>query len=299
MGRLKALVPITISLLIAIAGSYFLYQWVDKQRAPAEVITFQETSAVPVTVAAMDLTLGTKITSDMIKRAPYLKESLPTGHFINLEDIKGRVLITSLKINDPITESKLAPESVKIGGVSAIISPGMRAIAVKGDKVMGISGFINPGNYVDVIVTVEDPDSKKVKSKIVLENLPVLATGTQVQTNEKGEPMPVDVYTMEVTPQQAEKLALAGAEGRLNFALRGATDYDEVYTKGATVPQILAYPDYSGRPMVASLNKQNLEKMEKNPVTKIYRKQKKWAPRKSMTVEIIKGITLTKKNFTP
>ena len=145
-----------------------------------------------------------------------------------------------LKANDPITEHKLAPTSIETGGVAAVLKPGKRAIAVKGDKVIGIAGFINPGNSVDVLVTVKNPDTEQEKTKIVLENIRVLATGTQIQENDKGEPAPVDVYTLEVGSEEAEKLALAATEGQIQLALRSVTDTEEVYTEGITIPQLLA-----------------------------------------------------------
>jgi pilus assembly protein CpaB len=132
----------------------------------------------------------------------------------------------------------LAPASIDTGGVSAIVTPGKRALAVKGDKVIGISGFINPGNRVDVLVTMTE--KKREVTKIVLENVPVLATGTQMTVNDKGEPAPVDVYTLEVTPVEGEKLTLAATKGRLQFALRNITDTETVLTRGATVSKTLA-----------------------------------------------------------
>lgn len=292
----KTFVPIFISLIIAFAGSFFIYQWMAKQKTPVEVVKVVEKDAVPVAVSALNLPMGTKIRPDMIKTTPYLKESLPSGYFASPLDLKDRVILTPLKVNEPITEDKLAPISVKAGGVSAILKPGTRAISVKGNKVLGISGLINPGNRVDVIITVTDPAIKKVKSKIVLENLLVLATGTQIQRNEKGEPMPVDVYTVEVTPEQAERLALAASQGRLNFALRNATDSEDIMTRGITIPQLLASSRYYEVSAVEP-EKVRPKNPKKEATTKI-RKKRKWVPRKSITVEIIKGTKIKKKKFT-
>jgi pilus assembly protein CpaB len=120
------------------------------------------------------------------------------------------------------------------------VTPGKRAISVKGDKVLGISGFIKPGNRVDVLVTVTHGKIKGEITKIVLENVHVLATGKEIQENEKGEPSPVDVYTVEVTPEEGEKLTLAASKGKLQFALRNVTDTEIVLTKGATINKTLA-----------------------------------------------------------
>jgi pilus assembly protein CpaB len=299
MGKWKALVPIAISLIIAIAGSVFLYKWIERQRGPKEIVQVEKVDAAPVAVSAGNLPWGTKLKPEMIKMAPYLKESLPVGYFSSTADVKDRVLVAPIKLNEPITEAKLAPISVKTGGVSAVLKPGMRAIAVKGDKVIGISGFINPGNRVDVIVTVEEPQTKEIKSKIFLENTAVLATGTQIEKNEKGEPMPVDVYTLEVTPEQAEKVALAASEGRLQFALRGVTDSQDLRTDGVTVPELLAYQRWSGRQAIVPKSSLDANKKvsRKHVSRNSAKKKKRWVPRGSVTVEIIKGTKIKKKKF--
>ena len=299
MGKLKALVPIAISLVIAVTGTVFLYKWIERQRGPREIVQVEKVDAAPIAVAAGNLQWGTKLKPEMIKMAPYLEESLPVGYFSRSTDLKDRVIVAPLKLNEPITEAKLAPTSVKTGGVSAVLKPGMRAIAVKGDKVIGISGFINPGNRVDVIVTVKEPETKKIKSKIFLENTTVLATGTQIEKNEKGEPMPVDVYTLEVTPEQAEKVALAASEGRLQFALRGVIDSEDPLTKGVTIPELLAYQRWADQQKIANQNTESSNKEVSNNrfKNKSFRK-KRWIPRGSVTVEIIKGTKIEKKKFT-
>jgi pilus assembly protein CpaB len=300
MGKLRALIPIAISLIIAISGTVFLYKWIERQREPKEIVKVEKMEAAPIVVSAGNLPWGTKLKPEMIKTAPYLKESIPVGYFSSTADLKDRVLVTPLKLNEPVTEAKLAPTSVKTGGVSAVIKPGMRAIAVKGDKIIGISGFINPGNRVDVIVTVEEPKTKKIKSKIFLENMAVLATGTQIEKNEKGEPMPVDVYTLEVSPEQAEKVALAASEGRLQFALRGVTDSEDLLTKGVTIPELFAYQRWSEQQKMTTKNTvdSNKNASPKRVVRKTSKKKKRWVPRGSVTVEIIKGTKIKKKKFT-
>jgi pilus assembly protein CpaB len=239
MKKWKIMLPIVFALLIASTASVFLYKWMQAHTAPKEVVKV-ESEAVPVAVATAALSWGTKLQSEMMRSTPYLKESLPEGYCSSLDTLKGRVLIAPVKRNEPILESKLAPTTVASGGVSAIVTPGKRALAVKGDKVIGISGFILPGNRIDVIVTLRNEKNKKDMTKIVLERILVLATGTQIEENDKGEPAPVDVYTLEVTPEEGEKLALAATRGKLRFALRNVTDDEIVLTKGATVQGTLS-----------------------------------------------------------
>jgi pilus assembly protein CpaB len=288
MGNLRAVIPIAVSLLIAVAGTWLIYQWIQRQRAPAEVVQVQQTPAVPVAVAAVDIPWGTQLKPEMIKTAPYLNESLPSGYFSKADALKDRVSILPLKANDPITEHKLAPISVQTGGVAAVLPLGKRAVAVKGDKIIGLSGLVNPGNRVDVLVTVVDPRNKEEKTKLVLENIPVLATGTQIQKNEKGEPSPVDVYTLEVNPEESEKLSLAGTEGKIQLALRSFTDSASVMTEGIDVPKLLT-----------SLTKPEPPPRVQPPPEPAQKPVQKWAPRPNVSVEVIKGAELSQKTFTP
>lgn len=282
MGRWKAFIPIALALIIATGGSVFLYSWLQGKSTPTDVVKMEggQVEAVTVVVAATDLNWGTKLKKQMLKTVPYMKESLPEGHFSDPAKLEGRVVVTHLKMQEPVLEYRLAPEDVTTGGVSAVIKSGMRAVAVKGDKVIGISGFIQPGNRVDVLVTLKDPRNKEETTKLVLSNVQILAAGTEVEENEEGKPNPVDVYTLEVDPEQAEKLSLAATKGKLQFALRNMMDTETVLTKGATIPQTLA--SLRGDP----------------PKPKSSTSVKKWVPRsRSMTVETIKGDKVGKQKF--
>ncbi|MBI5589805.1 MAG: Flp pilus assembly protein CpaB [Deltaproteobacteria bacterium] len=291
MGNMKPIIPFLVSIVIAVTGTWVIYQWVQKQRAPKEVVQVQQTEAIPVVVASTDIPWGTKLQPEMIKMLPFLKESLPTGHFCNSNDLKDRVLVESLKANDPVTEHKLAPVSVQTGGIACILPSGKRAVSVKGDKVIGVAGLVNPGNRVDVLVTVDgSKDSgKESKTKLVLEKIHVLATGTQVQKNEKGEPAPVDVYTLEVTPEESEKLALAATEGKIQLSLRSITDMESVYTEGMDIPKLLAS---------LSLTKYRPEPPKNKPAEPGTAPVKKWIPKPSASIEVIKGIEVSRINFT-
>jgi len=295
MGKWKAFIPIVLALVIAAGGSLFLYRWLQIKTQPKETVKV-ESQAVPVAVAAVNIPWGTKLKRDMIKTVPYLTESLPTGYSSDRGKLEGRVAIAALKQNEAITEAKLAPTSVEFGGVSAIVKPGRRAVAVKGDKVIGLSGFILPGNSVDVLVTLTDPRTKSEVTKTVLEKIPVLATGTEIQENDKGDPAPVDVYTLEVTPEQAEKLALAATQGKIQFALRNVTDAEPVLTRGATIPQTLSSlraPEPSPAPKAVKKKTRVRRKTTSVRKTTTPPKPKK----RFFTIEIIKGDKLSKQEF--
>ncbi|MEN6439545.1 MAG: Flp pilus assembly protein CpaB, partial [Syntrophobacter sp.] len=239
MGRFKTITPIFLAVILALLATVVIYRWVQtKAAAPASPVAKE--SSVPIALASSDLPWGTKLTAGCVKSVPFPKDALPPGHFTDLSVLEGRVLVSPVKQNETILECKLAPTDISTGGVCAIVTPGKRAIAVAGDKVIGLAGFIQPGNRVDVLCTLKSSQNEQESiTKVVLEDIPVLATGTQIQNNADGKPAPVDVFTLEVGPEEAEKLSLTATHGKLHFALRNVLDKDVVYTMGTTIPAAL------------------------------------------------------------
>jgi pilus assembly protein CpaB len=132
-----------------------------------------------------------------------------------------------------VLESRLAPVGTK-GGLSAVIDKGDRAITVRVNDVVGVAGFALPGNYVDVIVNTQEPGSGQQSiSKIVLEKILVLAVAQQVSRDDT-QPKVVNAVTLQVSPDQAEKLDLARSVGTLSLVLRNQVDEDKLKTAGAT-----------------------------------------------------------------
>ncbi len=242
MNGNRQIIQIGVALLLAVAAGFLALRWmhsVAPQDAPqAEA----PRPTVPVVVAARILTPGTKLSGTMLKVVPYLKESVPDQAFAELAELDGRILIAPLGAGEPVTSAKLASDAIAAGGVSALVNPGRRAMSVKGNKVMGLSGFVKPGNRVDVLVTLDTDGRQNDRpiAKTVLENVPVLATGEKLEADEDGKVAPVDVYTLEVTPEEGERLALAATKGTLNFALRGALDNAAILTDGVDIPRALA-----------------------------------------------------------
>jgi len=254
MNKWSGFLPITVALIIALGGSVFTYSWIKKQVSLKPLPT-GKADAVSIAVASHDLSWGTQLKKEDIQMVPFLKDSITQDYFSDVSKLEGRVAIAQLKQGEPILEPRLAPTSITSGGISAVVKPGKRALAVKGDKVIGISGFIKPGNRVDVLVTLTDPRDDEEINKLVLQDILVLATGTEVARDGKGtkDTAPVDVYTLEVTPEEGEKLALAATEGKLQFALRNATDGETVYTKGASIPDALSSYSVS-KPIAAKVS---------------------------------------------
>src|SRR5688572_23910638 len=164
-----------------------------------------------VAVAKVAIPIGSKIVAEQIMVVQFPKESTPDGAYDSPEKLAGRVAVVNIAAREPITESRLAAEGTA-AGLAAIIPEGYRAMTVKVDDAAGISGFIQPGTLVDVVVTI-DPEGiarQDPISKIVLQNIKVLASGQNIDKPEnEREATSVKAVTLQVTPEQAEKLALA------------------------------------------------------------------------------------------
>jgi pilus assembly protein CpaB len=237
MAHYRSFVPLGVATVIGLIVSALMYGYLQKSSKMNHTVA--ETH--PVAVAASDLPWGTKLTGDMMKQVDFLKGSLPEGSFSDSASLVGRVLIYPVKAREPILESRLAPGNVTTSGVAAVIGPQKRAVAVKVDKVIGVSGFIHPGSRVDVLITMGTGRTSRPITKIVLENLLVLAVGPDTKEKKSLEERgsPIDVITLEVTPQEAEKLGMAAVEGRIQLALRNYNDTENVTTPGVTIASLL------------------------------------------------------------
>jgi len=178
----------------------------------------------------------------MLQVVNYPAGALPDGYYMKIEDLNEAVLLLDMKRNEPILRSKLASGKDVGVGVAAVTDPMKRAMSVKVDEVIGVSGFIKPGDHVDVMVTIEaSRRSQSQIAKLILENVKVLAAGLQYEKNgTEKDPKPVQVMTLEVDIEEAEKLALASTQGKLRLALRNPLNVEKVLTRGASVGSLLA-----------------------------------------------------------
>ena len=195
-----------------------------------------------IAVAKVPIPIGSKIIPEQIMVVQFPKESTPDGAFESPEKLAGRVAVTNIAAREPITESRLAPEGTA-AGLSAIIPEGYRAMTVKVDDAAGISGFIQPGSLVDVVVTIDPREGSGHQdpiSKIVLQNIKVLANGQNIDKPEnEREANSVKAVTLQVTPEQAEKLALASTEGKLQLVMRNQVDQGDEQTTGVNKRNLL------------------------------------------------------------
>jgi pilus assembly protein CpaB len=243
MKRYRPLAFFAVALLLGLITSFLVFSWLQNEKNRLMAAPIPLSRNVPVLVSNADLSWGTKLTPEMMQLQEFPSGAIPEGHFTSLEAIKDRVLLIDLKRSELLLESKLAPLGTTSGGVAAVTDIDKRAMSVKVDDVIGVAGFIKPGDRVDVMVTIEPEGGKQANmmSKMILENVKVLATGTQMERKGKDEePKPVQVITVEVNVEEAEKLALASTQGRLRLALRNPLNKEHVLTKGANVGALLS-----------------------------------------------------------
>ena len=196
-----------------------------------------------VVVAKTEIQLGTKITAEQLGLLPIPNGSAPEGAFRKLEDAVGRVAVVPIGVREPITELKLAREGMG-AGLGAVIPEGYRAMTVKVDEIVGVSGFVMPGSFVDVVAVIvpvnQNAASKGPISKIVLQNIKVLASGANIDSpGDQREPTTVNAVTLLVTPEEAEKLVLAANESKLQLVMRHYGDQEDTQTKGANKDSLL------------------------------------------------------------
>jgi pilus assembly protein CpaB len=243
MKRYRPVAFFGVALLLGLITSFLVFSWLQNEKNRLMAAPIPLSKNVPVLVSNADLSWGTKLTPEMMQLQEFPSGAIPEGHFTSLEAIKDRVIMVDLKRNELLLESKLAPLGTTSGGVAAVTDIDKRAMSVKVDDVIGVAGFIKPGDRVDVMVTIEPEGGKQANmmSKMILENVKVLATGTQMERKGKDEePKPVQVITVEVNVEEAEKLALASTQGRLRLALRNPLNKEHVLTKGANVGALLS-----------------------------------------------------------
>jgi pilus assembly protein CpaB len=229
MKNKRALIVMAVAILFGLAAVVFASRWLLSQPG---------SGSGHIVVAAGDIGLGQRLAPEMFKLTEWPADSVPKGAFTDPQKLSGRVLKSNLLMGEPVSEAKLAPSGT-LGGLSALISEGKRAITVRVNDVIGVAGFALPGNYVDIIVsTQKDPQPgvdvrEQSISKIVLERILVLAVAQEVNRDET-KPKVVNAVTLEVTPEQAEKLDLARSVGTLSLALRNQVDPQSASTEGAT-----------------------------------------------------------------
>ncbi|MFP5391712.1 MAG: Flp pilus assembly protein CpaB [Gammaproteobacteria bacterium] len=237
MKNKRAFVMLGVAILFGIAAVILASRW---------LLGHKEAKPTKVVVVTAEVSRGQRLSADLLTLVDRPAADVPADAFHDPAQLAERVLKVNVVKGEVLSEAKLAPPGT-MGGLSALISEGKRAITVRVNDVIGVAGFALPGNYVDVIVHTErDPNENDARmargalhvSKIVLERILVLAVAQEVSRDET-KPKVVNAVTLEVTPEQAEHLDLARGVGTLSLALRNQVDQTLPDTAGATKRTLL------------------------------------------------------------
>jgi len=270
-----------LAVLIAAAAAYALYNYLrgQEQKLTEAVATDR------IVIAAVEIPIGTTINMTQVKTADWPKANMPQGAFPATDQVIGRTSTQTFLPGDAITETKLMPKEGPVGIMTYRIPEGHRAMTVAVDQVAGVAGFINPGNIVDVVLIAAPPGSNQSISKIVLQNVPILAIG-QIVEQKEGNPSVVPTVTVDVTPEDAEKLAIASTQGRLQLVLRRLGDKEIAKTTGTTVTRVMG--GVSGPPVKVATASGAKAKATKTPAAPV---------EQLTTIEIYRGDKKTTEKF--
>lgn len=255
MNRIRVFTVFVLAVTAGSAFAFATYRYI--QQAPSRV---EALPTRPVIVAAVNLQLGAELRPEDVRIVEWPASSVPADAFGTAQEVLGRGLIQSVVQHEPILNSKLASKEAG-AGLPPVIPPGMRALSVRVNDVVGVAGYVLPGTRVDVVATVTPTkEQTDVTSKVVLTNVQVLAAGTKIERDtDGGKPMAVSVVTLLVDPSEAERLTLASTEGKIQLALRNPLDKEAPVTTGIRPAALMgvapiaraAAPRSGGRPRAA------------------------------------------------
>ena len=292
MTRPGAVVVVSVvALIFAGLASWGVYTYLQRETNKTKVGQLDR-----IVVAAADLPVGTKLNESQVKLVSWPKESIPQGSISDPAKAVNRVVVHRLSSGDAVTEQKLLPTDIKAGGgmLTYVVPDGHRAVTVGVNEVAGVAGFLSPDNHVDIVLTTQLPSNPTQNiSKIFLQDIPILATGQIATEQKEGKPVVVPTVTLDMTPDDAEKLILAASKGSLQMLLRNIADRAPAQTKGATIIKVLS----------------GVESHLPNAGTKVAKTVKRHAPPAALkpqppppspyTVEVIKGTSKSTRQFAP
>jgi pilus assembly protein CpaB len=241
MRKKRLVLILLMAVTSGIIAGYLALDYLQNQPVLA-ASTQPEQPRNRIALAVRDLPQGAILREEDVRVVSWGASELPAGYAASAAELVGRGLIAPVRANEPLLASKLADRESG-GGLPILIQDGMRAVSVRVDEVVGVAGFVIQGTRVDVMVTIDQSGSSSGGSnpitRVVLQNVPVLAAGQTYQNDEEGKPQTVSVVTLLVSPEDGEKLVLASNQGRIQLALRGVLDNGNGETRGARVANLV------------------------------------------------------------
>jgi len=274
----RLLTILLVAFMIASACTFLVYRILGHI-----VVASKPVATTKVVAAASDIKLGTVLTSSDLTTTE-IAGTVPKGAILKQDAAIGRGVIENIYQGEPILESRLAPVGSG-GGLAATIPDGMRACAVKVDDVVGVAGFVTPGQRVDVMVSGippgENQGNQGTVTKTILQNIQVLSAGTDIQKDAEGKPQQVQVVNLLVTPEQAQSLSLASQQ-KIQLVLRNPLDTKVLPVNSTAMSELFA-----GQAAPQPQKKVVVAKPAPKPAAPAY------------SIQIINGTSSTEEKFNP
>ena len=232
-------ISVLVFAFVVAAGASLLLYRLMAARVPAKA----NVPTAKVILAAHNLDLGAMLKDTDLKVGDWTGTP-PPGAVLKKEDAIGRGVIATMYDGEPVLEGRLAPKGAG-AGLPSMIPPGMRAVAVHVNEVVGVAGFVVPGMRVDVLISGNPPGgngNQGTLTKTLLQNIEVLSAGQEFKKDVEGKPLAVPVINLLVTPQQAEQLSLAAGQTSIQLVLRNPLDTQVAKTTGAGMQQLFGMP---------------------------------------------------------
>jgi pilus assembly protein CpaB len=241
MKQQRTMIVLGVALVAAGVAAFAVFQAI--QRMPVRQV---EVNSVPVVVASRTLQVGERLTRDDVRLVAWPAKNQVPGAFADPKTVIDRGVIETVGENEPITNRKVAGAE-QGAGLPPVIPPGMRAVSVRVNDVVGVAGWVLAGTRVDVLVSVNDDGTggrKEAMARVVVSNVMVLSAGQNVNTEEtkQGAAQKVAVVTLAVLPEDAERVVLATNEGKISLALRNPMDVDPTKTPGIKLVRLMQGP---------------------------------------------------------
>jgi pilus assembly protein CpaB len=233
------------ALLFAVMVSGLFTFWLSRRVAKAGRVVAPQKQLYVAADKALDA--GELLKPGSLRMVAWPAATPLVGGFTRIDEAAGRVVLYPLPKGEPILERQLAAPGAG-AGLTAKIPPGMRAISVRSDEVVGVAGFLLPGTHVDVLMTYHSVTTPEPRTLTALQDVVVLAAGQQIQPEADGKPISVNVVTLLLKPEDAEKLVLATSLGGIYFVLRNGADEEQAVNPPVGLTQLAGAPALSPDP---------------------------------------------------
>ncbi|GGX82968.1 Flp pilus assembly protein CpaB [Litchfieldella qijiaojingensis] len=221
MNKKGIVLMLGVSLMMATGAAMLAKTWMQEQNGEGD----DESNMAKVVVAALQIPFGETVQASDLRMLELPPNAVPAGSFSDIESVAGRVSNQVIYPGEIVLEGRVA-EHLGGSALAAVLEHGKRAMSVRVDDVVGVAGFLLPGNRVDVVSAKRNGDNRNVASETILRNIKVLAVD-QIASQERDGPVIVRAVTVEVDPRQAEKLVEATQEGKVQLTLRNPLDTEE------------------------------------------------------------------------